>query len=39
MDKFIGHPEFTGGVHWIRHTAFVVGEEFGHAGLKVEIDV
>lgn len=30
--------EFTNGVIQIQHAAFVSSEEFGHAGLKTEID-
>ena len=32
------HPKFTGGVSRIHHVSFVVGEESGRAGLKLEID-
>lgn len=39
MNKLIDYTKFTCGVSWIRHVAFDAGEESGHVGLKVEVDV
>lgn len=38
MDNLIEHLKFTIRFSQIRYAAFVVGEEFGHVGLKADID-
>lgn len=38
MDKLNEHMEFTSMVSQIRHAAFFTGEEFGHCGLKADVD-